>query len=344
MNPENRKEMRRISVVLPSPWVVGVVLGLSVILWAGVAVSQIDADSEVTWRVRILEAATVQGPNVTLGDIAEPVGHMPPETWQILAAQKLWASPVENSRPTSLPRHRLKEQIRQALGPEIEALCLFPGSITIQRNGRVVREAELHQLLVRTLTPQLATFPGETDLSDIRLPSHVFLSHSGQEITIEPAGKLTPGRVSLRISVLDMDQSVVRRISGSMFLNAWATVPAAKDPISKGGVLTPDKIMFVRINLAHTRGELWDGVGGPHRLRRSVGAEQIIYVSDLDEVPLISKGSRVTLVYQRGTVRLETPGEALSDGASGQLVPVRNLQSKTVVRATVQDSRTVLVN
>ncbi len=344
MNAENHTEVRRISVILPSPWAVAVVLGLSVILWAGTAVSQVNPNAEVTWRIRILDAVTVAGPNVTLGEIAEPVGNMPPETWQTLSGRELWPSPVQNGRPMNMPRHKLKDQIRRVLGPEFEALCLFPGAMAIQRGGKVVREHDLQRLLVKTLTPQMSALPGEAVLNDVRLPPYLFLGHSGQEVVIEPVGKLSPGRVSLRISILDLDKSVVKRITGSAFLDVWATVPAAKEPVSRGEVLTPDKIMFVRKNLAHLRGELWDGIGGPHRLKRSVGSEQVIYVSDLDQVPLIVKGAHVTLVYQRGTVRLEVPAEAMADGASGQSLAVRNLQSKNVVKALVQDSQTVLVN
>ena len=144
--------------------------------------------------------------------------------------------------------------------------------------------------------------------------------------------------------MLDLDKSVVRRITGSAFLDVWTTVPAAREPVNRGDALTPDKIMFVRKNLAYVRGELWDGIGGPHRVKRAIGAEQVIYTSDLDQLPLIAKGAQVMLVYQRGTVRLEVPAEAIADGAAGQLLAVRNLQSKTIVKALVQDSRTVLVN
>ena len=344
MNAEERTEIHRISVILPSPWAVAVILGLSIILWAGAAVSQEGGDGEVLWRIRILEATTVTGPKVTLGEIAEPVGQIPPETWQTLAGRELWASPAENGRPMSMPRHKLKDELRHALGPELEALCLLPGAMAIQRGGKVLREADLHQLLVKTLTPQMAALPGEASLSDVRLPPYIFLGHAAQEVIIEPVNKLAPGRVSLRISVQDLDKSVTRRITASAFLDLWTTVPAAKEPVNRGDVLTPDKIMFVRKNMAYVRGELWDGIGGPHRIKRSLGAEQVIYVSDLDEVPLISKGAQVTLIYQRGTVRLEVPAEAMADGAPGQLLAVRNLQSKTVVRATVQDKQTVLVN
>ena len=384
MNAETRTEMRCISLVLPSPWTVAVILGLSVIFWAGTAVGQggpeqanpgqlnpgqivsgqavpghavpvqvapeqafsgqTDPHGEIAWRIRILEAVVVAGPNVTLGEIAEPVGNMPPETWQSLAGRELWPSPAENGRPMNMARHKLKDQLRRALGPELEALCIIPGAMVIQRGGRVVPEAELQQILVKTLTPEMSALPGEASLSGVRLPPYIFLGHSGQTVSIESVNKLAPGRVPLRISVLDLDKSVARRITGSAFLDVWVTVPAAKEPVNRGDVLTPDKIMFVRKNLAYVRGELWDGIGGPHRLKRAVGAEQVIYLSDLDQVPLITKGAQVTLVYERGVVRLEVPAQAMADGASGQLLSVRNLQSKSVVKATVHDSRTVMVN
>lgn len=346
MLPEKTKQIH-IAVLLPSPWVVAVLLGLSIILWAGAAVSQ-PQDSpysaDAPWRIKLLDAATVKGSLVTLGEVAAPLGDMPPELWRELSARELWPSPEEQARPMSLSRQKLKQQIRKALGPEIEALCLFPGSMAIQRGGLVLREPDLQQILVKTLTPLMAALPGEASLSNIRLPDYLFLGNSGQEVRIEPVNDLSAGRTPLRILVLDLDKSVLRRLTGSVFLDVWATVPAAAAPVNKGEVLTPDKIMFVRKNLAYLRGDLWDGIGGPHRLRRSVGAEQVIYVSDLDQVPLIAKGAQVTLIYQRGAVRLEVPAEAAADGAPGQMVSVRNLQSRKIVRAMVQDSRTVVVN
>lgn len=361
---EKDQDIRRISVTLPSPLAVAVVLGLSIIFWAGTAISQDGsmtappqnnagsnanlfqggAGAGIPWRIRILDAATVTGPNVTLGEIAEPVGPMPPETWQSLAGRELWPAPTVSGRPINVPRPKLKDQIRRDLGPELEELCIFPASLVIQRGGRVLREAELQQILVKTLTSRLAALPGEAHLNDIRLPPYIFLSNSAQTVSIEPVNELLPGRLPLRISVLELDKSVTRRISASAFLDLWATVPAAREPMNRGDDLTPDKITFVRKNLAYVRGEVWDGVGGPHRLKRAVGAEQIIYTADLDEVPLIVKGARVVLIYARGTVRLEVPAEAAADGAAGKMLAVRNLQSQRIVKALVQDSRTVLAN
>ncbi len=340
---EKHHEVRRISLILPSPMAVAVVLGLSIILWAGTAISQ-EINSDVPWRIRILEAATVSGPKVTLGEIAEPVGQMPQETWQSLAGRELWPSPAENGRPANVARTKLKDQIRRTLGPDLEELCLIPGSLVVQRGGRVLREAELQSLLVKTLTPQLSSLSGEAKLNDIRLPPYIFLSNSSQRVVIEPVNKIAPGRMPLRVSVLNLDNSVARRVTASAFLDLWVTVPALREPMNRGDTLNPDKIMFVRKNLAHLRGEIWDGVGGPHRLKRAVGAEQVIYLADLDQVPLITKGSRVTLIYEQGTVRLEVPAEAEADAAAGQLVAVRNLQSQRVVKAQVQDNRTVLAN
>ncbi len=341
MNSDKSRQIH-IALLLPSPWTVALILGLTIILWAGTAVAQGYAD--VPWRIKLMEAATVSGPTVTLGEIAAPVGDMPAHIWQDLSARELWPSPEEKAKPMTLSRQKLKQLIRQHLGPEIEAACLLPGSMAVQRGGVVLHEPELHQILVKTLTPLLAAMPGETSLSNVKLPSYIFLGHAGQEVRIEPVNDLSAGRTPLRILIVDLDKSVVRRLTGSVFLDVWATVPAAAFPVNKGDVLTPDKIMFVRKNLAYLRGELWDGIGGPHRLRRAVGAEQVIYVSDLDQVPLIIKGAQVTLVYQRGTVRLEVPAEATGDGAPGQLVAVRNLQSRKIVKAMVQDSRTVVVN
>lgn len=76
---------------------------------------------------------------------------------------------------------------------------------------------------------------------------------------------------------------------------------------------------------------------------RPMGAGEVIYLSNLEDVPLISRGDTVSLVYEGSFVRLTATAEALADGRAGETIPVRNMQSRREIAAQVVDGGTVVV-
>jgi flagella basal body P-ring formation protein FlgA len=226
---------------------------------------------------------------------------------------------------------------------ELSSLCVYPASMTIQRNGAVLDADDLRNLVVKTLTPLVRNLPGEASFQDFRLPSVLFLSADGQAVELEGPLDLVPGRLSLRIAVKDSDGAVVRRVTGTVFLDLWTEVPCAGVPLNKDEALTPERVVFVRKNLAHVKGVVWDGRGGPWRMQRPVMAGQPIMQTDVAVIPTVVKGAPVTMLYIGKNFTLSLPGEALSDGAHGETIAVRNAQSKKQIRATVRDGQTVVV-
>ncbi len=299
------------------------------------------ADLDGNWRLKIKDVAVVAGPSVKLGEIAEPVGPVPPDTWKKLAATELWPSPPEG-RPMSMARARVQQGMAAYLG-ELSSLCVYPATLTLQRGGLVLGEDALRSVVVKALTPHLGALPGESSMQDFRLPQHIFLSHAGQQVDLEGPLALYPGRVSLRLAVKDLDGSVVRRLTGSVFVDSWVEVPCASSPLNRDETLGPERVTFVRKNLAHLKGEPWNGRGGPWRVMRPIGGGQPILQTDLSVVPMVKKGSTITMLYETGNLRLTAAGEALSDGASGESIVVRNLHSKKQTRAVVRDALTVVV-
>ena len=108
--------------------------------------------------------------------------------------------------------------------------------------------------------------------------------------------------------------------------------------------MDPALITTVRKNLAHISAQLWDGTGGPWMMVRAVGTEQPIFQADLALIPLVRRGSVVTLRYESASVTIETKAEAMSDGGAGETIQVRNLQSKRIIHAMVVDEQTVSVS
>lgn len=298
---------------------------------------------EGDWRIKIQPAAITNTKNVLLGDIGFPVGDMDPALWDSLRNRELWAAPPEQGKPLQINKTRLSQALREALGADYANRCILPTSLVIQSGGVVFREDDLRNYVIQSLAPQLAAMPGEAELEEFRLPEYIFLAHSGQQVQLEP-GKLAPGRVSLRFAVKEADGAVLRRVAGTCKLTMWVTAPSAARPINKGETLSPEAITFTRVNASQMKDHPWDGQGGPWQVVRSIGPGETILQSDLASKSAVRRGNILTLIYSRGNVHMTIQAEALADGQPGQTIPVRNLQTKKQVYATVKDGNTVEIH
>ncbi|MDR3073334.1 MAG: flagellar basal body P-ring formation chaperone FlgA [Deltaproteobacteria bacterium] len=314
----------------------------ALLLWAPGAFGRDAAEPYAGgWRLHIKDAAVVRGETVTLGEIAEPIGPLDPDLWRQIAPAPLWPSPPAG-KPMNMTRPKIQQAMAHYAG-ELSSLCSYPASMTIQQGGAVLSGDDLRRLVVKTLTPLIRNLPGEASLQDFRLPSALFLAREGQVAEVEGPLDLAPGRLGVRIAVREPDGSVVRRVTGTVFLDLWAEVPSAAVPLNKDETLTPERVTFVRRNVAHLKGTLWDGKGGPWRMQRPVTAGQPIMQTDVAVIPAVQKGATVTMLYEGKNFTVTMPGEALSDGACGESIPVRNLNSKKQLRAMVRDGLTVVV-
>ena len=297
---------------------------------------------QTSWRIRFADASIVQGEFVLLGEIASPVGEMPEELWKELSVRKLWPAPPKG-KAVNMTRPRLQEAVVQTMN-DLAPYCLFPGSMALQRGGALLTKEVIQAQAVKELTPFLAGIDGESSLMDFRLPNAIFLEHQGQTLSISPAKNMEVGRVSLRLDVKELDGRVVQKLTGSVLLESWQNIPCATKPLNKGDILSPEHITFVRLNLASLRSNIWDGRGGPWRILRPIEVNQPIYQSDLGHIPTVRKGSKVHILFASKGITLKVLGEALSDGAIGENISVRNIESKKEVYGVVVDSQTVRVN
>ena len=77
------------------------------------------------------------------------------------------------------------------------------------------------------------------------------------------------------------------------------------------------------------------------RMKKTVGIGRIISRKDVEEPPIILRGSSVTILAQMGGLTVRTTGKALEDGWLGERIKVRNEASKARLVAEVVDERTV---
>lgn len=293
------------------------------------------------WWLQVKNAAVVSGPTVLLGDIAEPRGEMPAQAWKEMASRPLWPAPEKPGRQTALTRERLAAMLRHYAPAEAEA-CVLPQQIIVQRGGGVQDEDALRRMVVAFLTERSRDLNGELDITDLHIPEYVFFQGQRDRLELSLSGPLKPGRVNLVIEVKGADGKVSRRFAASAFVNLWRAVACSARPLNRLDLVSPERVVFKRKNLAYYP-TAWDGTGGPWRMTRSLGTEQVIGTDAIEPVPVIAKGAKITLLYEGTNIRLSVKAEALADGGVGQRIQVRNLQSNRKVLATVLDESTVVV-
>lgn len=314
-------------------------LVLLLLLLAASAVAR--AEAQASWQVQVRNAACVAGPTVLLGEIADPRGPMPREQWKELSARPLWPAPEKAGHQTALSRERLLTMLRYYLGEQADGFVL-PSQIVVQRGGRAVDGAELTRMGVEILTVRGAQLSGELEITDLRAPDYVFLPHPGDKLTIQMSAPVRPGRNNIFYEVVSGEGKATRRFAASAFVNLWRAVACATRPINRLEQVTPDMVSFKRKNMAYQE-NAWDGSGGPWRVARSVGTDQVITRDSIEPVPVIARGGKVNLVFEGTSLRLSVKAEALADAGIGQTIQVRNVQSNRKITGTVLDRETVLV-
>jgi flagellar basal body P-ring formation protein FlgA len=294
------------------------------------------------WWLQIKNAACAHGPKVLLGDIAVPQGEIPPSTWKELAARPLWDAPERAGHQTALSRERLLAMLNH-YAEDLAGACVLPLQIVVQRGGKVIDSIDLNQRIVDFLTTRGAAFSGELDLKDLHGPDYIFLQSENDKLEIQASNTLKPGRVNLLFEVKGNDKRATKRYAASAFANVWRALPVPVRPLNRLEPVNPAYVQFKRRNLAFND-NAWDGTGGPWRMVRSVGVDQVIRLSDIEPVPVIAKGDKINLIYEGDNIRLQVKVQAMSDAGIGQKLQVRNLQSGRKIVATVQDAETVLVH
>jgi flagella basal body P-ring formation protein FlgA len=77
---------------------------------------------------------------------------------------------------------------------------------------------------------------------------------------------------------------------------------------------------------------------------RTINPSEAIRGNTVSAPPLVKSGDRLQIVFETPFLRLSAPGISMAKGRKGERIPVKNLDSKIVVFATVESRNIVLVN
>jgi|SRR5579875_1201089 flagella basal body P-ring formation protein FlgA len=304
--------------------------------------------------VLVLRAvATASGPQVKIGDIADLQGCEGPER-ERLARLDLAELPL-SSQPILVSQ--------QQIGFRLQLAGLAPGSYRLEgpscvRVRRPAGEGLDDQIAAAARRALEQALSGQSDDYRIELAQAIVLpplSAEGGDIHLEAAVRsqvVPPCRVAVEVGIYVRG---ARRSGVIVYLDVkkLQPVPVAIRRIESGEILSADNVRLERAaappgSAPITNKEAIAGLMG-RRARRPMAAGHVIEPDDVGldapsaAVAVVRANELVHLIATVGPLQVKTRGEALQDGRIGQLIQVRNLDSKNVVTGRVVDHSTVEV-
>ncbi|GJL78851.1 MAG: hypothetical protein NPINA01_18400 [Nitrospinaceae bacterium] len=184
--------------------------------------------------------------------------------------------------------------------------------------------------------------------------TQVVVNYEGKDVVLPP-GNLEvnfylPGRtvrlgrfpVQAKITV---NKALQKRLRLTARVTQSIPLVTTRHPVNRGEILTAEDLRIEvsqsNRSFKHAVTRLEDAVG--FELVRNLGAGRVITVNSLRKPPLVEKGNQVTLVAEKGSMRITAPGVVKEKGFKDSLIKVLNLQTKKMVFGQVVDSQTVKV-
>lgn len=152
------------------------------------------------------------------------------------------------------------------------------------------------------------------------------------------------GKKKLQVAVL-VNGREEARVSMAGQLKLFGEVVVATRRMNRHTVLAAADLQVVRRDISQMSPEL---LHGPEpaiglRLRNSLQAGEMLFANMVEAVPLVRRGSLVTILAGTGRISVSVPGELRDSGARGEVVRVKNLMSRREITAQVVDENTVRV-
>ena len=317
------------------PWVYVGFLLLSCSLEAGYC-----ADGVV---IRLPEKATVVGPEITLGEIAEVIGNERTVEDRLRRLTLGRAAPVGDKVKMTLAS--VKIALRRE-GYSLEGFA-FGGADAVE----VLTSSQ--SLDSADLLPQVKAFvAGQTSESPDNI--EVKMEGTGKKILL-PAGAVSAqfrpsfsGRYEgpvLLTAELKVDGRQVRVLPLRVEVEITRPAVTASRRIGKDEKFTNENVSLVRTPgsklLRGCFGRL-DAVLG-HTAALPILAGSVIRLEDIYDPPVIRHGQVVQGVVEKGSIELSVEVRAIEDAKVGDSIQVENTESHKLLRGKVLDEKTVLI-
>ena len=224
---------------------------------------------------------------------------------------------------------------------------VFPGSesSSIQRAALKITGKDIDQVILK----HIREANSNEDLKPRILAKtrDIFLPRGQVSYVITSKGKYKKDGGYRNYEVeFSIDGEAVRIVTVRTYLKLYKEVFIARDTIRRNQIIEDSDLLKVRKNVDRLPREY---VTDKDQLigkisKRTINPSEAIRGNTVSAPPLVKSGDRLQIVFETPFLRLSAPGISMAKGRKGERIPVKNLDSKIVVFATVQTRNVVLVN
>lgn len=285
----------------------------------------------------------VDGPWIRLGDIARIEGDTAGISTDLGAIEIGRAALPGMTRTITL--NSIKVRLRQAHVDPVRVEVRAPDRITVLTRSVIVPGRGIADEAKR-FAERNVSWPGaEVKVEVTRLPEDVLLPVGEVSLSVDamPTTRL-PGNTTLMVVIM-LDGKPYKKVPVPVDVKLVGQVVVAARTIKRYEVISRDAVRVETRDIS----QLYNGaipsieevVG--KCATRTIQPGSPIEQDCLEKAPVMTRGTRVTILAVKGGVRVTAIGEALEDGQEGQVIRVRNLDTNRQIQGVVRDAATVEV-
>ena len=130
-----------------------------------------------------------------------------------------------------------------------------------------------------------------------------------------------------------------------VLLRLWREVLVAHTPLQRGMVLADAPIMRERRDILGVRNPVCElpNDAAAYEISATVPEGTILSAHSIRLKPVVFRGQAADAIVKDGAMQVSLRIEVLEEGAPGQTVRVRNVQSRREFRGKVQDEKTIII-
>ncbi len=294
--------------------------------------------------VRLLENATVVGPRVSLGDVADLIGQNNGNLERVRRTAIGKAAPAGDSIKVTL------DYIKVTLRREGYSLNDFSfegsGASKVLTKSQKFSPSDLLSEVKAFVLRQLKESP-ENVVVKMTGPNKKILLPAGDiKTTLRPTFSGKYEGTVLLTAELEINGHLGKVLPLRVNIEIYHPVVATTKRIEKGEKFTDDNTALVRTSASKITS------GSFHQLNYVLGRTAsmplipgtIVRVDAIYDPPVISHGQIVHAIVRKGNIELTVDTRAIEDGKAGEVIRVENTASHKVLRGRILDERTVLVD
>lgn len=280
-------------------------------------------------EILLKEEVVVRGGNIFLSDLASSLLD--------LSDLSLGVSPLPG-RERTLSKNYIQARVKTL---DDNLILVGPDRIKIRRESQPL---EVEKVVGIAREAILKSFKGGENvrIELVRAPSDIHLPAG--EVNYKVSGIRDRGRQSLCQVEIEVDGERIREVEAIFEVKRFGQVVVAKHKLNRDQLLAPDNLK-IELREITTLKSPFTRIEDVTSLRASTFIrEGDIITSKMVEIPpLIERGEIITILVEEGPVSITALGKSLGDGMKGEILRVRNLDSKREIAAKVFDEKTVVV-